>query len=936
MRTPNELPTTISKLMSETNNNLPSQERTSCNGASANGTTRPKALKVLNEQDLLSLQKPAQYLGNELGAVVKDDKDVDAHIALAFPDAYEIGMSHVGYQILYDIINKDEGSWAERAYMPLPDMEALLREKESTLTSLESKRPLHEFDVVGFSLQYELCGTNILGMLELGDIPRHAKDRSEQHPVVIAGGPYTYHPEALSPFFDAFFLGDAEEFMPELLAAIKDAKKADGPHRERLLASLREMDGVYLPRDFDEHFDENGQSIGLRSNLASKEQITRRLLPSLEGAPFPERPIVPNINTIHNRLTVEVMRGCVRGCRFCQAGYLYRPQRERSPEEIVEIIQTALPQTGFEEVSLLSLSTADYCSIVPLLTSLMDKYGEGDKLAISFPSTRVDALTPEVLEQVQRVRRTGFTIAPEGGTQRLRDVINKGVTDEQIIETCSNVFRMGWSGIKLYFMLGLPTETDEDLQGIVDIARRLKALPVAKQKDITVSVSTHVPKPHTPFQWAEQITPDETIRRQRFLADGLRKTGVNFRYHEHFSSFLEGVFCRGGRELSKVIEKAYEMGCRLDGWKEHLSEQNWLAAFEECGIEPYSYLRERDVEEPLPWDHLSCGIPKEYFAKEYKRALRFRVTPDCLKKSCSICGACDYDIAKNVLWPRDEAAVHLGVDKEKSESSEKAQRALAERHEQSPKQKLRVKYAKLDTFRFLGHLETARVIHRAARRAELPICFSLGFHPLPKIAFGPPLPLGIESTADFFDVSLFEELNPEDFISRFNETLPPQLRLLHAVALKGKTPSLQESFTSMTYKVDWIVHPGGLLSELSESFAAGETESLCEKLCELEIVRLAKAGKRQARKRKEKRFALSAFVQSIKIMEAEEGFAAPSMEFTLLYDHTRACPNPIETAGAWSELSIGEYRVRKLETTLGTPVDKVTEIATVVMDGAPA
>ncbi len=862
--------------------------------------------RVLSEQDLLRLQKPAQYLGDELGAITKVDAEVDAHIALAFPDAYEVGMSHVGIQILYDIINKDPRSWAERAYMPLPDMEALLREKQAPLTSLESKRPLSEFDIVGFSLQYELCGTNILGMLELGGIPRRAEDRTEQDPVVIAGGPYTYHPEALAPFFDAFFLGDAEEFMPELLLAIKQAKREGENSRARLMEKLRDIEGVYLPGDFAEGYDGEGRYLGPQALIEGREQITRRLLPSLEGAPFPEKPIVPNITTIHNRLSVEVMRGCVRGCRFCQAGYLYRPQRERSPEEIVDIIQTALPQTGFEEVSLLSLSTADYCSVVPLLTSLMDKYGEGDKLAISFPSTRVDALTPEVLEQVQRVRRTGFTIAPEGGTQRLRDVINKGVSDEQILETCSNVFRMGWSGIKLYFMLGLPTETDEDLQGIIDIARRLRALPVASGKDIPVSVSTHVPKPHTPFQWAEQITPEETIRRQRFLAAGLRKANVNFRYHDHFSSFLEGVFCRGGRELAAVIEKAYEMGCRLDGWKEHLNEEGWIAAFDACGIDPQEYLRERDTEEALPWDHLSCGISKEYFKKEYKRALRFRTTPDCLKKSCSICGACDYDIAKNVLWPRDEAVVQLGIAKKERvvnpaepRTLEQVQAERAAQHEQAPAQRLRVRYGKFDSFRFLGHLETARVIHRAARRAELPICFSLGYHPLPRISFGPPLPLGIESSADFFDVSLYESMEPEEFVTRFNQTLPQQLRLFSAEELVGKTPSLQESFCSMRYQVQWLAEPGGLLHDLKGMVQRGETAALCERLLELEVVRKGKNNRRQARKRREKRFALKNFVLSLEFLPEDSRYAAPGLDFTLLYDHKRACPNPIETLGAW-------------------------------------
>ncbi len=868
----------------------------------------------ISQRELLALNRPAQYLGGEKNSIVKEDSCVDAHIALAFPDTYEVGMSHLGMQILYHIINEDEKAWAERVYMPQADMEELLRSKGSMLSSLESQRPLGEFDVVGFSLQYELCATNILAMLDLSGIPLRAKDRSKEHPVIIAGGPYSYHPEPLAPFIDAFFLGDAEEFMPELLKAIRTSKNGEGDSRAKLLQELSAIEGIYLPGEFEPRYDEKGRLTGVEPLNPNKKQVLRRLLPSMEGAPFPTRPIVPNVNTVHNRLSLEVMRGCVRGCRFCQAGYLYRPQRERSPQEIVDLIKDTLPETGYEEISLLSLSTADYCSVVPLLKKLMDSYGEGDRLAVSFPSTRVDALTPEVLEQVQRVRRTGFTVAPEGGTQRLRDVINKGVSDEQILETCTNVFTMGWSGIKLYFMLGLPTETDDDLRGIIDIAKRIRALPSAAGKDITVSVSTHVPKPHTPFQWAEQISPAETIRSQRLLAEGLREARVNFRYHDHYSSFLEGIFCRAGRELADVIERAYELGCRLDAWKEHISEEKWSQAFLDTGIDPMSYLRERDVDEALPWEHLSCGIPMSYFAKEWKRALRDRTTPDCLTKSCSICGACNYDEHRNVLWPRHEAEEQL---KNHSSSLPLTTSSVSG----DVVQKIRVQFAKDSAFQFLGHLEFVQVIHRAARRAELPIAYSKGFHPLPKIAFGPPLQLGISSQADFFDAALEAPVETTAFVEKFNTHLPPGIRIVSAWEIDIRASSLQESLSGFRYRLELLSDAPvpELVSLLAQASGPKDSSTQVAELLKKTVIRKGKEKKRRGRKHRkkveDKVFHLSDYLSDFEVREQN---GRNGLEFTLRFNPRQAGPNAIEIASTLSGLGIGDYSLEKLDSFLST------------------
>jgi radical SAM family uncharacterized protein/radical SAM-linked protein len=865
-------------------------------------------LQGFSESDLIKLQRPAQYLGGELNSIVKNDADIDVHFALAFPDTYEVGMSHIGMQILYDLLNRDPAVWAERAFTPMADMENVLREKNVGLFSLESKRPLSSFDVIGFSLQYELCGTNILSMLDLSRIPLLAADRADSAPFVIGGGPYSYHPEALAPFFDAFFIGDAEEAMSELVDAVRKVKSSGVFSRRKLIDAVKGIEGIYVPSLYEAKYDEGGRFLGtipLQTDV--KPEIVRRLLPSMVNAPFPTKPIVPTVETVHNRLSLEVMRGCVRGCRFCQAGYLYRPQRERSPEEIRKLVGDILPQTGYEELSLLSLSTADYCSIVPLLKSLMDKYADEDKLSISFPSTRVDALRPEVLEQVQRVRRTNFTIAPEGGSQRLRNVINKGVTDEEIIETCSNVFTMGWNGIKLYFMLGLPTETDEDLYGIIDLAKRVRALPCAKNKDITVSVSTHVPKPHTPFQWAEQISVEETKRKQALLAGELRAARVNFRCHDAFSSFLEGVFCRSGRELAPAILRAFELGCRLDAWQDHLNQQIWMQAFADCGIDPHSYLRERSIEEALPWDHISCGIPKSYFTKEWKRALKFKETPDCLTQSCSICSACNYDDKRNVLFPRNEFEELMA-----RESVAKAADPPTEAS--APGRFLyRIKYRKFGPMKFVGHLELVTVFHRAARRAEIPLAFSEGFHPMPRISFGPPIPLGMASEAEYMDMELTSLLDMADLIKRFNGNLPEGLEISEARTLSMSESSIQASIYKNTFRVKFDP-------------AAASAEDLRNKLDDaiLGNLTVSREPKRKPRRQPYLRnqqqnqnpqppptteFKLSEHVSNLRNVSSNE---MPELEFELRVHPTGGSLKPAEVITALTSLATEAYSVTKI------------------------
>ncbi len=714
---------------------------------------------------LASIEKPSRYLGSEINAVRKIANETRLRVALAFPDLYEIGTSHFGLQILYHILNSQPDVAAERVFAPAPDMEAYLRHSERPLFSLESHTPLNRFDIIGFSLLYELNYTNMLTMLELSGIPWLAAERDLSHPFIIAGGPCTCNPEPVAEFFDAMVVGDGEAVVVELVRAWFEWKQSGTRDRQALLERWCVIEGVYVPAFFEARYDASGlQTVVPRFN--SYTTVRRAIAGDLDDAPFPYHPVIPFGKPVHDRLRIEVSRGCTRGCRFCQAGMLYRPVRERSPGKVFDLAVQALAATGYEDLSLLSLSTSDYGCIIPLMQRLMGRYAS-ERVAISLPSLRAGTLSPDLMDLIRQVRKTGFTIAPEAGSQRLRDVINKNISEPEIIETVGDAFRMGWQLVKLYFMIGLPTECDEDLNALVDLAFRLRKLkgPGGRRGQINISVATFIPKSHTPFQWAPQITLAESRDRLRWLQGRLKPAGIEFKWQNPEMSRLEGSWARGDRRLGPVLRAAHRRGCRFDGWSDHLNFRAWMEAFADAGVDPDFYLtRTRDVREPLPWDHIDILVDRAFLASEWEKALAASgLTADCRFGACNACGVCDF----KAIAPR----VNSQFAPQEDETDHSTGLPTA------PYRKLQVSYSKLGSARFFGHLELVNIFFRALRRAGIRLKYSEGFHPKPKVSFGNPLPTGMESEDERMIISVADSVNPAALLRRLNAQLPEGLQV---------------------------------------------------------------------------------------------------------------------------------------------------------------
>jgi radical SAM family uncharacterized protein/radical SAM-linked protein len=735
------------------------------------------------------LEKPARYLGLEPGAKPNDRPDVNGRIfrvALAFPDLYEIAHSHLGHKILYHMINGRAGFSAERVYAPWLDLEEKLRRENRPLSSLESAKPLAAFDMIGFSLQYELGHTNILNMLDLAGLGLLAVERSHEGPLVVGGGPGASNPEPLADFFDFFFLGDAEASMMEDMEIIKAWRQEKAPKRE-LFERLAGRPGIYVPSLFEPVY-ENGRLVAVEPKRKGHDRVIRAVAASLKGAPFPTCQISPLVKPVHDRVVVEIGRGCSRGCRFCQAGFLYRPVRERSAGEVLGLIRQNLDFTGQDEAAFLSLSAGDHSQIEAMVKGFMDSHAQSS-VALSLPSLRVKSLSDNLARQIKRVRKTGFTIAPEAGTERLRAVINKDLTEEDIFQAAEIAFGLGWKTLKLYFMAGLPTETEEDLRAIVALSQKVKRLAKAK---VNLGLAHFTPKAHTPFQWWPGSGVETIKARLAVVREASRQPGLTVRFNDPGVSFVESLLSRGDRRLGKLLLEVFKRGARFEAWGDRFRLDHWLGAMGDLGFDQGELIRPRDLTETLPWDHLFCGVNRDYLLGELERAKTAQPTPDCRQAGCLGCGACHGEAKIDLAAPLDAPPGEPMPQVREAQGRERPQGL--------PECRYLARFSKDGAMTFLGHLEMVEAFKRAFKRSGFELCLSQGFHPHPKVSFLTALPLGVTSLDECLIFSLKSFRPPGDLLSG--------LRLPEGLSLRSVAPLPPQGPKPRALAARWLIVSG--------------------------------------------------------------------------------------------------------------------------------
>ncbi len=765
---------------------------------------------VLEQEILPIVEKASRYLGTEVNAVHKDKTSVEVRIALAFPDLYDLGLGNLGLHVLYACVNRLPWAWCERTYAPGRDMEDALRERGLPLFALESKDGLGVFDGIGFTLQSELTYTNILNILDMSHIPMRTADRGEHDPLTFAGGPAVFNPEPLSPFMDFFVIGDGEDAILEIVEVLRATR---GQTRSQRLLVMSKLEGVYVPALYP--FDVMPDGSVLPAVGAPK--IRKRVTRDLNGATFPTDYIIPYTQLVHDRISLEVLRGCTQGCRFCQAGMVTRPVRERSLEKVDELLRRTLDATGYEEVGLVSLSTCDYSRVRQLVENTVEAVRD-EHVSVSLPSLRLDSFSVDLADMVAETRRTGLTVAPEAASPRLRAVINKWIPDEDLLNMAHRAFELKWDHVKLYFMIGLPTERDDDIVAIADLARRTLEVgrKVNKRAGVNLGVSTFVPKPFTPFQWSAQISYDETIRRQDVLEAVLPRQGVKFGRHHPEETFLEGLISRGDRRVGDLLEAAWKRGCRFDAWSEHLNFGAWKKAIEDVGFDVVHAIRERDLDERLPWDHLDMLVDKTWFQEDYKRALELKHAEDCRHKRCHKCGVIDKERDLCAAMLRDNVA---------SRKSEAEWTRKPPPETPAPKatvQRVWLRIGRTGVARYLSHLESLGAWVRALRRAKAPIGYSQGFHPHPSIAFSAAPPQGEESVGDYLDMDLTRRVDVPELIASLARVLPDGFDVLAGGEVPLKSPSLMSVNAGGVYLLRFPDHTDASLAARVEQLLAAD------------------------------------------------------------------------------------------------------------------